>query len=174
MPSGSSGRLLALLYLAGAIILADQIADVTATVLLQSITTGTANWRVAVFGMAASRASALMIADVLIFSAAVGLDHRRMVRFLSVVHGVLVVALLAALGTFLLDAVEVQRQVRPGGKHAFLAATGRAAAVALFGILLAGWAAVAGWRLSRVHEHKSRSDPAAMLVSVGRDSRGGK
>jgi hypothetical protein len=167
-------RLLALLYLAAVIILADQITDVAATVLLQPVATGTANWRVAVFGMGVSRASVLLIADTLLFIAAIGLEHRLVLRTLSVAHGLLALIGLAALAMFALDAVEVQRMVRPDGRNAFFAATGRAGVVAVLGIGLLGWAALAGWKMSRASGKPGRSDRASMLMPTARDSREGK
>lgn len=163
-------RLLALLYLVGVIILIDQLADVAATILLQPVASGTANWRVAVFGLVASRASIFLIADVLCIVAAVGLEHRRVLRLFSVVHGGLALAVLIGVLLFSLDAVEVLRTVRPAARSAFVAAAARAVTVALVGLLLLAWASVAGWRASRPPHRKGRSGPDSLLVPMSRDT----
>ena len=167
-------RLLGLLYLVGGLILADQIADVAATVLLQPGTTGTANWRVAVYGLAASRASILLLADVLLFVAAVGLGHRVVLRVLALLHGVLVLALAGGLLLFGLDVLEVQRLVREDGKSAFIAATGRAVVVSLVGLVLLAWTGVVAWRESRAHSRRGRSDAEFLVTQRHQDPRVGK
>jgi hypothetical protein len=162
-------RLLALLYLAGLVILADQIAELAATVLLQPATTGAASWRFAVFGIATSRATVFLIADVLLFAAAAGLEHRGILRLLGVGHLVLAAALGVGLGLFGLDALEVQRVVRPAGRNAFLAASTRAAAVALSGMILLFWAGVVALRISRAPSRKGTSQRDTLLMPTARN-----
>jgi hypothetical protein len=164
-------RLLALLYLAGWIILADQIADIAATILFQPGTSSAATWRFAAFGIAASRANILLVADVLLFAAAVGLDQRIMLRILGVGHLLFAVALGIGLGMFGLDALEVQRVVGPAGRSAFIAAAVRTAVVALLGMLLLGWAGVAAWRLSKASGRSGSSREEAPLITIPPDIR---
>ncbi len=166
-----SRRVLGLLFLAGFVILADQAIDLAATVLLQPADTSTANWRVAVFGMAASRASLFLIADVLMLVAAVGLEHRRMLRLMSVTHAALAVILVIGLVLFARDTVEVQQTVGSAGRSHFLASIGRTMAVTMAGIGFLGWAAMLGWTASRRSGPKGESEPESRLLPTARDTR---
>lgn len=165
-----SRRLLALLYVVGVTILADQVTDVAATVLLQPADAGTAQWRVAGFGIAASRGSVFLIADVLILVAAVGLEHQRILRLLSVIHVVLAAVLAVGLALFGRDAGEVLEMLGPAVRSQFLAATGRTVVVTTAGIGLLGWAGVLGWKASRPSSHRGASEPESLLLPTARET----
>src|ERR1051325_7809820 len=107
-------KLLALLYLAGFLIAVDQLADVLVTVLSTPVAFDSVQWRFGVFGLLATRTSVLLMAEVMVFAAAVGLDHRNLLAGLGVLNLVLALCVLAGLVLFALDAAQLRSMVRAG------------------------------------------------------------
>src|SRR6185369_4954316 len=145
------------LYLAGAIVIADQLADLTASILAKNPTPALASWRFGVFGLLISRSSVFLIADVMLFAAAIWLGHRRVIRSLGALHFLTALLLLAGLVGFSLDWAEVQRQVPEAGVRSFRYSTFRASLLAL---LLAGisvWAGVVAFKATRVRDKQHRT-----------------
>lgn len=152
--TGASGdpdtqRLLRLLYLAGLYIIADQAVDVAATLLAHPVSPGAVVWRFGVFGLVATRATTLLVADVMLFAAAIGLEHRRVLRVLGALHLVLAVAVAAALAVFGLDTIQIRGLVGSGAERRFDSAAVRAAVAAALGIVVLGWAGIASLRAGR-------------------------
>jgi hypothetical protein len=112
-------RLLGLLYLAGILVLADQAADLAATVLAKPLAPSQASWRFGVFGLLMTRASVFLIADVMLFIAAVALGHRKVLRALGALHALVALALLAGLLLFSLDWLQIRRDVSQAGARTF-------------------------------------------------------
>jgi hypothetical protein len=133
------------LFIAGLLILLDQSADLIATVLSRPADPSAANWRFGVFGMVASRASALLVGDVMLFVAATALDWRSLLRILGAFHLVLAAAVLVGLGLFLLDAVQVRGAVSAEGARGYVAAVVRTGVVALAAGITFAWAGVVAW-----------------------------
>lgn len=159
----STRRLIPLLYLAGGLLLADQAADLIGTMLAQPVMPGSPEWRFGAAGLLVTRASVVLVGDVLLFTAAVLMEHRRVVRLLGVIHLLLAALLLASLIVFVLDAVQVRRLVREGGQGAFDLAAVRAGILILAGAALLGWAGLVTWRMTR-----SGSRRGAGPIMVGR------
>src|ERR1041384_661921 len=136
-------KLLALLYLAGFLIAVDQLADVLVTVLSTPVAFDSVQWRFGVFGLLATRTSVLLMAEVMVFAAAVGLDHRNLLAGLGVLNLVLAVCVLAGLVLFALDALQLRSMVRAGSALRYDSATLRAAGVALFAGILLAWSGIA-------------------------------
>ena len=165
-----SRRLLGLLYLAGGLILADQLADLTATLLANPPLPATTSWRFGTFGLVMSRASVFLMADVLIFAGALSLGHRTMVRALGIIHLVFAPALLAGLGMFALDWLQVRGQVGEQGRRAFDLAALRAAGLGFLGAVIAGWGGLAAFRAARVSKPKGgRRQDGPLLMDIRRD-----
>lgn len=163
---------MALLYLAGTLLLLDQLADLAATLLANSPSPGAANWRFGAFGLVTSRLSVLLIADVMLFAAAIGLDHRKVLRLLGVFHLLLVPVLLGALAIFGLDWLQVRGRVPAGGRIRFHLAGLRAAMLALLATLLAGWGGLTAFRAGR-HSRTSRHEgELSPLISIAGQPRG--
>jgi hypothetical protein len=155
-------KLLALLYLAGFLIAVDQLADVLVTVLSTPVAFDSVQWRFGVFGLLATRTSVLLMAEVMVFAAAVGLDHRNLLAGLGVLNLVLAVCVLAGLVLFALDALQLRSMVRAGSALRYDSATLRAAGVALFAGILLAWSGIASLRAGSFG--KGRQREAALLI----------
>lgn len=167
-------NLLALLYLTGLLVFADQAADLIATLVANQPTPGVANWRFGAFGLLVSRSSVLLVADVMLFTAAIGLGHRGTLRVLGGVHLIASALLLAGLGVFALDWLQVRRQVRPETLRAYDLAALRAGAIALLALITLGWAAIASLRATRTKRGKGgrREESAPLLTGAIRPDEG--
>lgn len=158
--------ILAMLFAAGILLLLDQAADLSATILARPVELGAASWRFGLFGLMASRASALVVGDVMLFTAAVALGWRTTLRGLGALHILLAVAVAAGLLFFLLDAVQVRATVPAESARSVSLAAGRAGIVALAGCILLVWAGVVAWRAAGPGHHRGhRSQRGALLVS---------
>lgn len=170
MPAPDAARrLLPFLYVGAALLLTDQAFDLVATLLAQPVELDSPEWRFGAVGLLVTRASVLLVADVLLFAGAVALDHRRFLRVLGVAHLVLAVLLLAGSAIFVLDAVQVRRAVRDETRRAFDLAAFRAFALTLLGAGLLGWAGLAAVRTTR-----RKAEPDASRIVVARTGSGGK
>ena len=158
-------RLLAVLFAAGLLILLDQTADVIATMLSRKTDPSAPSWRFGLFGMVASRTSALLVGDVMLLAAAAALGWRRTLRALGALHLLLAAGALAGLGLFALDAIQVRGAVPEQSGSAFTAAAFRAGVVALAGALTLGWAGVAAWRTARNPTRTGRPGSETLLVA---------
>ena len=167
--SSSVRSLLALLYAAGILILADQVADLTATLLVNPTAPEAPSWRFGVFGLLMSRVSVFLVADVMLWSAALGLGHRTVIRALGLFHLVLAAVVLVGLVIFALDWLQVRGQVRQDRGQGFDLAGFRAMLIAVLMIALSLWAGRAALKGWRVKSGGRRGADAAPLVSVHRD-----
>ncbi|MGQ0702596.1 MAG: hypothetical protein ACT4PM_05635 [Gemmatimonadales bacterium] len=149
-------KLLGLLYLAGILMLADQFIEILAALLMGSFAPapGAATWRFGAFGTVAGRFGLLLIADAFLFAAAIGLEHRVVLRSLGVIHLLLAVITLAALLVFGLDALEVRGRAQPPMAGRVTIAALRAAGLAALAIAIMSVAGVASLRATRKHRHK--------------------
>ena len=161
-------RLLGLLYLAGAIVIADQLADLVASIMAKNPTPALASWRFGVFGLLISRSSVFLIADVMLFAAAIWLGHRRVIRGLGALHFLAALLLLAGLLGFSLDWTEVRRQVPEAGVRSFQYSTVRASVLARFVAGISVWAGVVAFKATRVHDKPHRTK-APLLTGTSRD-----
>jgi hypothetical protein len=103
---------------------------------------GTPGWRYGVFGLAVGRATPLLFADALILVAAYRLEQGRFLRVAGLVHLLIAAALAVLLGLFVLDMLQVRRQVRPEMAGGMLIQGGRAALMAVALAAFAGWAGI--------------------------------
>ncbi len=152
-------KLLGLLYLTGGVVIADQLADLAATILARNPTPALASWRFGTFGLLISRSSVFLIADVMLFTAAIRLGHRKVIRGLGVLHvlvALLVVALLAGFG---LDWAEVRRQVPQAGVRSFEYSSLRAGLLALLVVGVSLWAGLVAFKATRVHGKHRKAAP---------------
>jgi len=135
-------RLVALLYVVGLLMAADQLADLLSTILSAPPAPSVAQWRFGVFGLFASRAGGLLVAEVLLFTPAIILEHRTALRLLGALNLLLALAVLTGLGLFALDTLELRRGVAAAAAGQYTAAALRAGIVTLLGGGLLGWS---GW-----------------------------
>lgn len=156
-------RLFGLLYLAGLFIVADQAADVLANLLAHPVKPESVEWRFGTFGLLATRASALLVGDAMLFAAAIGLGHAMVLRILGALHLLLAAAVGAALVGFALDMVQIRRLVSDRAERRFDSAALRAAITAGLGIVVLGWAGIAALRAGRTSSGKRRR-PVAPLI----------
>ncbi|MGH7560557.1 MAG: hypothetical protein ACRENB_06010 [Gemmatimonadales bacterium] len=159
-PTQAATRFLPLLYVAGALLLLDQFADLVATLTAGEVELSSPRWRFGAVGLVVTRASVLLLGDLFLYLAAVSLAHYRTLRVLGVLHLLVAAMLLATLVVFGLDAVQVRRLVREGGEGVFDVAAARGAMLLLAGSALAAWAGLVSWR-------------AGSWSTVRRDSGGG-
>ena len=158
-------RLLALLYLAGAILIVDQVADLIGTFMAQPIALGSAAWRFGAFGLFSSRSSVLLVADAMLFAAAIGLDHRRVLRTLGFLHLLLAVTATAGLVVFALDALEVRREIRESASGLYHSAALRVAVVSLLASILLAWTGFVA--IATTRSTKGGARPAGEGLVVG-------
>ena len=156
-------RLLALLYVVGLLMAADQAADLLTTILSAPPIPNSAQWRFGVFGMVATRASVFLVAEVLLFTAALALEHRTTLRLLGALNLVLAVAVLVGLGFFALDTLELRRGVAADRGALYVAAAIRAGVVAFLGAGLLVWS---GWRALRFSGAGRRRKGASLIVEA--------
>jgi hypothetical protein len=133
---------------------------------------GAPNWRFGVFGVLASRASVLVLADVMFFAAAVGLGQWNTLRILGVLHLVLSAAVIAGLCLFVLDTAQIRGMVSAEGERAYGAAAARAGIVGAMSAALLAWAGFASLRASRAALKTGPAEEAPLVVG-GRPRRGG-
>jgi hypothetical protein len=106
-------------------------------------------WR---FGAAGLFSRALMtpiLGLLLAFSLALLLEHSRVQRAISVFSALVGVVVIAVVGLFLLDAMQMRAQVRPEAKTAFDVASLVALGKYGIGTLVLAAFSVSGWRSSR-------------------------
>jgi hypothetical protein len=164
-------RLLAVLFAAGLLILLDQSADLIATLLSREVALTAPNWRFGIFGLVASRTSALLAGDVMLFASATALGWRRALRALGAVHLLLAAGGMAALVLFVLDWVQVRAAVPAQSAGEFSAAAFRAGVVALGGVVTFAWAGVAAWRTAAPRPRTGHG-AESLLVTDTKESRG--
>ncbi len=164
-------RLLTVLFAAGLLILLDQSADLIATMLSRKTDISAPNWRFGIFGLVASRASALLVGDVMLFMSAAALGWRSMLRTLGALHLVLAAGVLTGLVLFVLDAVQVRGAVPAESTRAFSAAAFRAGVVALAGAFTLAWAGVAAWRTAAPPPRSGRPASESLVVAEPRKGR---
>jgi hypothetical protein len=134
-----SGPVAGVLYLAAAVILLDQAAILAASI--YPIALDSVNWRFGAVGLAAGRATPFLLADLLLLGAAMFAGHRGFLRVLAAVHVLVALILLAALGMFVLDTLEIRQLIPLDARRQALASAARAAlalvAVALYCFIVA-------------------------------------
>ncbi len=134
-----SGPAVGALYLAGFIVLLDQAAILAASV--YPIAAGSVNWRFGAVGLAAGRATPFLLADLLVLAAAMLAGHRTLLRVLALLHLLLGVLLLGALGMFILDTVEIRQLIPLDARRQAIVSASRAAialvAVAIYCLVVA-------------------------------------
>lgn len=164
-------RLLALLYVVGLLMAADQLADLLTTLLSAPMAPSSAQWRFGVFGLLVTRAGVFLVAEVLLFTAALTLEHRTALRLLGALNLLLALAVLAGFGFFALDTLELRRGVGAGAAGLYDSAAIRAGVVSLIGMGLLGWS---GWTALRAAgDAASRRRESAPLFVDARSPRGG-
>jgi hypothetical protein len=158
-------RLLALLYVVGFLMAADQLADLLTTLLSAPMAPSSAQWRFGVFGLFATRVGVFLVAEVLLFTAALTLEHRTALRLLGALNLLLALALLAGFGVFALDTLELRRAVGAAAAGLYESAALRAGVVSLIGVGLLGWS---GWIAARPARDDAgrRRDGASLIVDV--------
>ncbi|MDX2056879.1 MAG: hypothetical protein SFV24_03690 [Gemmatimonadales bacterium] len=140
-------HLFAALYLAAGLILVDQTAETVAAIL--PIRADDPQWRFGAFGLAVGHTTALLVADVLMLTAAVSLDHRRFLRGWGLLHLPIALLLAATTVVFLLDAVQLRAAIQPAARSAVTLQAARASLVGSLVALFCLATAVVSWRSTR-------------------------
>jgi len=160
-------RLVGLLYVVGLLMAVDQAADLLTTLLSAPQAPNSAQWRFGVFGMVASRVAVFLVAEVLVFAAALVLEHRTTLRLLGAFNVLIALAALAALGFFALDTLELRRGVGADRAGVYDAAAFRAGAIALLGTIVLAWSGVIALRSSRDEPGRRRKGSPPIVEAPG-------
>lgn len=118
---------------------------------------GVTAWRFSAVGLLSRALMTPMLGVLMLAGLAILLGHRRFLRVLSVLSILGAAVLLVALGTFVLDALEMRGQVRPELKRAFDTASLQAAVKLLISAVWLGMLAAAGFRVTRRARAERRS-----------------
>jgi len=153
-------------YVVAAVIIVDQALDWIGVIL--PLRTELATWRFGSFGLAIGRLGPLALADALLLSAALVLDHRRMLLFLGLLHGLIGLCLALGLGLFTLDGLELRRAVTPERKREVLVAAARTLVTGGVAFLASAIIAVGLLRSQRDTSKRERSrDPYLVAGKAG-------
>lgn len=155
-------QLFAALYLAAGLILIDQTAETVAAIL--PFRAGDPQWRFGAFGLAIGHATAFLVADVLVLTAAVSLGHRRILRGWGILHLPLAVLLAVTTVIFLLDAVELRAAIQPASRPAVTLQAARASLVGSLGALFCLATAIGSWRSTPA---SPRGQPGILIDQPG-------
>jgi hypothetical protein len=123
-PLARPAALPAILYLTAGVILVDQLAILLASVL--PLSPGAVQWRFGAVGLAASRATPFLLADLLLLAAGLLGSHRGVLRTLGFFHLFLAPLLLSLVALFVLDAMEVRQGLPLDARRQALVSSGRA------------------------------------------------
>lgn len=162
-------KLFGLLYLAGFLVLADQVIEILAALFMGSAppAPGAASWRFGAFGLVAGRLGLLLLGDVFLFAAAIGLEHRIVLRLLGVIHVFLAAIALAALLVFGLDALEMRGRAQGPMVAPVSVAALRAGGLVVLAIVIMTGAGVTSIRATRKHRRKGHSREIPTITAAG-------
>ena len=162
-------RISSVLYLAGILVIFDQLAILGTSIL--PLASGTVEWRYGAVGLAAGRLTPLLLGDCLLLVAAVTANHRGAMRVLAVLHLVLALAIAAAVLAFALDAIQVRRMLPLASQRGAMIAAIRAGGALALVIPLTAWISVRLFQLARHSAWAARDAEGSPLVVAG-ESRG--
>lgn len=77
------------------------------------------------------------------------LEHKTVIKALSILGGIGALGFIGASALFVLDALQIRSGVNPQISRSFDIATGKAGVALLFAILVGCWTAIYGWRASQ-------------------------
>lgn len=151
------------LYAAAALILVDQLGELLVS--LHPFHPEAVQWRFGAYGLVLGRTTTLLIADVTVVLAALGLGHPRVVQAWGVVHLVLGAVLLLGLMGFVLDAVQLRRELAARTPGGVVVQAARALVIGLLAVVYCIWAA---WAAIRGRGGPGQAAPKDSLLVVGR------
>ena len=134
-----SGPAAGILYLAAVVVLLDQTAILAASI--YPIAAESVNWRFGAVGLAAGRATQFLLADLLLLAGGMLAGHRGFLRIFAGLHVLIALLLLAMLGMFSLDTLEIGQLIPLDARQQALASATRAGlaltAVAIYCLVVA-------------------------------------
>ena len=107
---------------------------------------GDPRWRFGAFGLLSNAMMIPLTGLLIIFIASTVFEHRRFQRVLGVLTLAFALAILGGLGLFLLDALQVRKDVNPAAALAFKVAFGTASLKATFGMITLAVFGIAAFR----------------------------
>ncbi|HEV8149425.1 MAG TPA: hypothetical protein VGP61_04505 [Gemmatimonadales bacterium] len=110
-PPSDARRAIALLYVTGAIVSLEQLAEILA--LIYPFHSSVASWRFGLLGITVSRTASFALADAMILGAAILLEHRIFLRLAGIVHLLVAVLLVPIMGMYSLDVLVLRRALKP-------------------------------------------------------------
>lgn len=166
------------LRIAAYVILLTAIAFGLADLLLsvQPMRPGAVQWRFGVVGLAANAVVAPLVLLLLLATYAWWMGDRRVLMSTSVISGLLVLLLVLGIGAFVLDGLQMRRQVRPEALPRFDTATVQALGKMLLASIGAGLLSVGAFQAARalraVTVQRQHAAPT-LIVGTGASSRTG-
>jgi hypothetical protein len=148
-------RAVSLLYLAGVIVILEQLAEILA--LIYPFHTAVASWRFGLLGITVSRTGSLALADVMILGAAILLEHRAFLRFAGIMHLLGAIVLLPAMGVYTLDTLVLRRALKPEYVRGFDLTAVRTMLTCSIGFVAGVLIFWSTWRLKPVRTEKDPS-----------------
>lgn len=130
-------------------------------------TPGVIRWRYGLIGYAGNNLALPVAGGVLALVTAALLEHQRLLRVLSVVGLMVTLALLAGMGMFALDWLDLRNTVDPRVRDSFDASALEASANLAFGALAIGWGSLAGLRATGSGKSGAEQGRSPGIVSAG-------
>jgi hypothetical protein len=151
------------LYAAAGLVLADQLAEVLAT--LYPFDLRAVQWRFGAYGLIVGRATTAVVIDALVVLAALGLGHRRVLRAWGIAHAVAAPLLLMGLAVFLLDSLELRSAAEAELARAMTSAAVRSVAIVVLAVVYCGFVLAATFRATARPPGLPRAADKSVLVA---------
>lgn len=151
-------------YLVASLLALFPLVDTALSIL--PLRVGEVSWRFGATGLVSRALMTPLLGVLLAFAVALLLEHRRVLRTISVLMGVAAAALVGAFLLFVLDFLQMRGQVNPQARVAFDVASLVALGKYALGLIVALAFAVAGWKASRRGRAAARRGHTAPLRSA--------
>jgi hypothetical protein len=154
------------LYAAALLMFLDQAAEVFAVVLPDS-NLANPQVRFGIFGLIIGRTTPAVMIDVLVVLAAIGLQHRRMLKFWGIAHIIVAALLLAGLALFILDVVQLRTVVTQDAVGVLMITAVRSAVMVILAVIYCIWVLIAANRAARRASSVDKHDDEGPVLVTG-------
>jgi hypothetical protein len=152
-------------YAVAFILLSLSISDIVMRLL--PFRAGDTAWRIGAVGTVSTLVATWLLGLLIIFVTAAWLEHRMVLRALSVVSMVAAVATILVLPFFALDTLELRRAIRPDTMLPYDVTMIRASLGIVMTAGALAWMSVGGWRTAGTPRKPKAGEPAAAALSLG-------
>ncbi len=161
-PEAHLGPLKGAFYCVGALLILISLMDYAGSVLPAQL--GNVGWRYGAVGLISSFALTPLLGGVILLGTAALSRQRAVLRAVGLLHLVVAVLLLVAIGSFALDALQVRRGSPPESQRVTEISAIKAGVELALTVVASAWLGLAGLRLSRP---RGPARPAKGNVVVG-------